>query len=417
MEKLPLRKQLIIIKLYFDGLSYDEIATKANVSKGSVSNVISDLKAGRFPKAGDIPEQIELLRELAVDLKQSRLTPGQAAVGVIALSRFHEFGLEPADLQRFASVCHTLTPDVEVQDFTRAVLAIDEVQKRTGLDIDALEERAHNLEQTVAELEPLAQQVGEYSEQVEELASRRQRLVDEVSGLEKRLEPLTDKVAHQEKREAELFHRVQELEQRAQAADERLNTARWDLEVLTGLGVSVDNLSAFVQRVSSIAQRHSIKPDTLRERLLRELEQLEKGVGLEALVKMNRQELAKTKRTIAKAQEELTALEAALQELRHEHAALRAVIAQERRNISKEAQAVALLARDTVARLKRSLRDGVDETIAEVQKLKNRSLELGKELGHFETMVQSNQWLQALLTLVKGDADVSSDQARVIGCM
>jgi len=175
VEKLPLRKQLLIIKLFFNGFSYDEIATKANVSKGSVSNVISDLKAGRFPEAGDIPEQTELLRELAVDLKQSRLTPGQAAVGVIALSRFHEFGLEPADLQRFASVCHTLTPDVGVQDFIRAVLSIDEVQKRTGLDIDALEKKAQELEKSVVELEPLAQQAAEYREQVEGLASQRHR--------------------------------------------------------------------------------------------------------------------------------------------------------------------------------------------------------------------------------------------------
>jgi len=331
VEKLPLRKQLLIIKLFFNGFSYDEIATKANVSKGSVSNVISDLKAGRFPEAGDIPEQTELLRELAVDLKQSRLTPGQAAVGVIALSRFHEFGLEPADLQRFASVCHTLIPDVGVQDFIRAVLSIDEVQKRTGLDIDALEKKAQELEKSVVELEPLAQQAAEYREQVEGLASQRQRLGDEVTELEGRIKPLTDKVTGQEKREAELFHRVQELEQRAQAADERLNTARRDLEVLAGLGFSIDGLSAFVQRVSSIAQRYGIESEALRERLLRELEQLEKGLGLEALVETKQRELAKTKRTLAKAQEELTALEAALQEFRHEHAALRAVIAQERK--------------------------------------------------------------------------------------
>ena len=97
MEKLSLRKQLIIIKLFFDGLSYDEIAAKAGVSKDSVANVISDLKGGRFPEAGDVSEQIELLRELAINLRRSRLTPGRAAIGVAALSHLQEFGLEPAE--------------------------------------------------------------------------------------------------------------------------------------------------------------------------------------------------------------------------------------------------------------------------------------------------------------------------------
>jgi len=48
MEKLSLRKQLTIIRLYLSGYSFDEIAAQAGVSKGSVANVIADLKAGRM---------------------------------------------------------------------------------------------------------------------------------------------------------------------------------------------------------------------------------------------------------------------------------------------------------------------------------------------------------------------------------
>ena len=48
MQKLSLRKQLAIVRLYLGGLSYDEIATKAAVSKGTVANVVADLKAGQI---------------------------------------------------------------------------------------------------------------------------------------------------------------------------------------------------------------------------------------------------------------------------------------------------------------------------------------------------------------------------------
>ena len=48
MQKLSLKKQLTIVRLYLAGLSYDEIAARCGVSKGTVANVIADLKAGRI---------------------------------------------------------------------------------------------------------------------------------------------------------------------------------------------------------------------------------------------------------------------------------------------------------------------------------------------------------------------------------
>lgn len=72
MQKLSLRKQLAIVRLYLGGLSYDEIATKAAVSKGTVANVVADLKAGQILDVQELVEQLELLRELAVDLHRCR---------------------------------------------------------------------------------------------------------------------------------------------------------------------------------------------------------------------------------------------------------------------------------------------------------------------------------------------------------
>ena len=100
MDKLPVGKTKATIRLYLNGYSYSEIAAKVGVSKSTVGNVISDLKAGKFPEVGDIREQIELFHELGLELKRCNMTVGQAAVGAAALSRFHEMGLEPSDLER-----------------------------------------------------------------------------------------------------------------------------------------------------------------------------------------------------------------------------------------------------------------------------------------------------------------------------
>lgn len=415
MEKLSLRKQLIVVRLYLSGLSYDEIAAKANVSKGTVANIVSELKAGRFPEAGDVSEQLELLRELAIELKQTGLTPVRAATGIAVLSHLQEFGLEPADIEHWATLSHALTSDDEAQAFAKAALTLEEVRKRTGLSIDALEKKALELAHEVERLEPLVQQVQQCQEQLEGLEKQRQRLSNDVSELERRLPSLHRNVEQKEKREAELSRRVQELEQRAQGADERLTAARKDLQVLSGLGFPLDDLSGFVQRLCGIAQCHGIRSEVLRERLLHELEQLEEGLGLETLVEMKRQELAKAEQALAKAQEGLAALETAMQQLRQEQAALHALMTEERKHISKETQAIVLLAKEALTDLKGNLRKGVDEALVEVQRLNTQALELGKELGHFDSVIQSNRWLQELLALVKGDSQISSGQVRVIG--
>ena len=104
MEKLSLKKKLLIIRLYLEGLSYDEIAAKVGVGKGTVSGVISELKAGRFPEFGDLSEQLELLRELTIDLRRSRLTPVQAAVGVAVLTRLNELQVEPGEIEGLSAL-------------------------------------------------------------------------------------------------------------------------------------------------------------------------------------------------------------------------------------------------------------------------------------------------------------------------
>jgi len=90
MEKLTSRKKFTVVRLYLSGLSYDEIAARSSVSKGTVANIVADLKAGSFPEAADVGEHVETLRELSFDLKRSNLTPGQCAAGLIILNRIKE---------------------------------------------------------------------------------------------------------------------------------------------------------------------------------------------------------------------------------------------------------------------------------------------------------------------------------------
>ena len=156
MEKLSVRKRGAIVGDYLSALPYSEIGAKQHVSTGTVANVVADLKAGRFPEAGDIGEQIEQLKELSLDLKRANLSPGKCAVGLMVLARINECGLEPADIDRWPQILKSAGNEDEAQEFIRLTYSIQEVQKRTGLSLDGLHDKVHELEKKAAELEPIS---------------------------------------------------------------------------------------------------------------------------------------------------------------------------------------------------------------------------------------------------------------------
>jgi len=416
MEKLSLKKKLFVIRLYFEGLSYDEIAAKAGVGKGTVTNVITELKAGRFPEFGDLSEQIDSFRELAIDLKRTRLTPVQSAVGVSVLSRLQQLGVEPGEIEDLSALCRTLNADgVDIPLFVRAALAFEEKRRRTGLSVDELETKVESLEDTATRLEPLAKEVIKQETQLVELTKQRESLAEEVSVLEKQSNVLQEKVRDREKRETELSNRIRDLEDRVQSADERLKAARKDLNMLSGIGMSLDNLTAFTQRTKVIAQRHGIKPEVLNNKLMEELEQLDEGLKLDTVTKAKKEELRMEQRKLLKAKEEQAAISSTNENLREERAILRAALLEEKRYIVTEIKSINTAVKSTITKLKQNLAAGVRDSVLEVNKLKNQSLRLGKELGQYHEMVESNKWLKSLQSLAEGDEEVEPGQVRVIG--
>jgi len=275
MEKFSMKKQLTIVRLYLNGLSYSQIVAKTGVSQGTVANVIAALKAGQFPEAQLPAEQIELLHELATDLHHLKLNLSQAIAGLAALSRLHDLGIEPSDVQAWATMCKHLASDqADPVSFVKAALYLEELLKSTGLSYQALAQKAQSLHHEVKHLEPIAQELKKCPGQLANLNKTKQGLTEEISHLEKRYQPLSKDIALKENRETELSHRVQELEQRAQAADERLATAREALKTLAKLGLSPEDFPGFIQRIAAVAHKQGMQPVDLRDRLLHELEQL-----------------------------------------------------------------------------------------------------------------------------------------------
>ena len=73
-----------------------------------------------------------------------------------------------------------------------------------------------------------------------------------------------------------------------------------ELQKLQVTGLPFEELTEFSQKVQVVAQRHAIKPAELGNRLLHELETLNQGLGLEALMDSRQQELDKKEQAITK---------------------------------------------------------------------------------------------------------------------
>ena len=84
MPAISARKTMNVVRLYMKGHPHQYIADRAGVSKGTVANIIDDLREGRFNAIENLSDQIDGLREVAVELRKSGLSLSQAAMGLSA---------------------------------------------------------------------------------------------------------------------------------------------------------------------------------------------------------------------------------------------------------------------------------------------------------------------------------------------
>jgi predicted nucleic acid-binding Zn-ribbon protein len=417
MERLTAKKKLAVVRLYFSGLSYDEIAAKSGVSKGTVANVVTELKAGSVPEAADVVEHIELLRELSLDLKQSKLAPGQCAVGLILLTRISECGLDAADIDRWPMILKSVRNEDDAKEFVRLIYSIQEVQERSGLNIEALDKKVHELEKKAADLEPVLDRLKDSKEELAELTRQRDELGKPVALLEQRSELLTPRVQELEKREQNLQRRIADLQPKAEKAERIVSALKNEMQKLEDTGFSLKGLAEFNEKLQEIARHHVIKPSELRNRLLQELQTLDKALTLETLIRSRQQELDKTKQAIARSRKEAETIRAVVGSLRQEKTNLEASIKEMREKIMGEITKVVPLAQDVVTRFSEELRCGNDEALAEMRRLRDEAIEVGREIGQFEGILKSCEWLDDLRALVRGEENIAGKRVRIIALL
>lgn len=415
MIKLSMEKKLLIIRLYFDGLSYAEIASKAGASTGTVANTVAELKAGQLPGIEDINDQLDVLRELAVGLKEAQMTPVQAAVGLYVLNHLNQVGVEPKEIAQVATLCHDVAEEKgDPKSVMHAALTLEDVKKQTGMGPVELEEKVKGLKEAADQLEPVANEVQAKKKELAETESKIKVLDGKVSAMEHQQEKINKEIAVKVQHNEALAAQTVDLQGKAHAANVELANAREDLKTLAKIGLSAEALAELTHEIKGVAIHHNISPAALSKFLYEELMKLEKGLGLDADIKAKQAELMKTENALIESKKEQAAIKAANNQLMVEQSGLEAAAEEIKKHIIDNLGSIDTSTQEAMATLKDGLAVGMQASFEQVGSLKDKALELGEEMGKIANLISSTEWLSTLDALVKGKDTATPSQIRVI---
>ena len=276
MRELTERKKLQILRSFLEGCSYDDISTKSDVAKGTVVNVVNDLRAGRFPAFTDVAELVDVLRELSVELKRRGGGISEALLGNAFFFRLSEIGVTPEKLWLWASMCRDISPpEAPLQEFTAAALELFRLSQETGESYNSIAAKWSELH---AESESLEQEMEDLRSAKEELETTQATLTKDVQRLMEEKGALDEAIAELSTRHEALKTESIDLEMRCQVVKtevEELETKSTILgpvvERLDALGFCKRELETLGVKLDELALSNSLTPEELKVRFFDEL--------------------------------------------------------------------------------------------------------------------------------------------------
>jgi len=218
-KEIAQSRRLEVVKLYFEGLAYDDIVEKTGVAKGSVAAIVEALRAGEFPQLEHVTDLVNELRELTVGLRKASITITESAPLFVLVKKLIGLGVEPPHLESWVRMCRAV-PEGELSrsEIIRAAGKLAELEEK-GLSYDqALE----SLTSSSAKLERLKVELAELRDEETKLHGRKEELTQENDRLEADSVRLQGKLNAMAMKEKEQENRLQDLEEQVKLCQEEV---------------------------------------------------------------------------------------------------------------------------------------------------------------------------------------------------
>ncbi len=374
---------------------------------------------------------MDILRELAVEVRRSGLSMPQAALGLTAFRGLAAVGVAPQDISRMVALCRSMTPEGrDTRQFAAAAVSLIEAKERTGKGIQELEEWVEDLQEKADALVTKCQELEPLAQQVEALRNERDSLVQENAELTKKTE--------QERRQAEkailaLEERRQRLESHVQEsqlligslgtrfldreeelrqAETRLAEANGAIADLEAFGLPVERLPELAERLRCQARQQGVDQAHFLSWFLYSLEGAGSLLGLDSQLKATRDRLREEQRELreVKRERDAAATEQAglAQQIAEAKASRRATLGVWKREMSEVSETV----RREIAEGGNGLRALAGSLLQELRDQLVQLVDVSTERGSLEGEVELYGMVPPLVSQLCGDDQLSPSDAR-----
>ena len=431
MPELTFRKRLRIVELLLGGHSYQTISERVGVSKGTIANVMNELRDGEIPIVQGIEEVVDILRELAVEIRRSGLSISQASIGITAIRGLAAVGVAPQDISRMVALSRSMIPEGrDARQFADAAVALLKAKERTGKGIQELEGWVEGLQEKADALMTQNQELEPLSQQVEALRNERDSLVREnrelttkteqerrqaekaIAALEEKQQRLESQVQESQRLIEKSGTRFLDQEEEMRQVEHRLAKANGAITDLKSLGLPMERLPELAARLSQQARQQGVDHGQFWDWFLYCLEGAGSLLGLETQIKATREQLQDAQRELQEVKNERDVAAAEFsglsKQITEAKAGRRATLAVWKNEMSAVAETI----RREMAVGGNGLKSLAGSLEQEVRTRLVQLVDISAERGSLQREVESYAMVPPLVSLLRGDDGLSLSDAR-----
>ncbi len=158
MRELSMHKKSKVIRLFLNGLAYDETAQQMGISKGSVVNIISDFREGVLLLPPGLTKYVDALRQLVVDLRKSNTSVSQAISCIRIHAKLQGMGVPREHIEEWLDICQEIaSSSSSSKEFVSAALELAQLISDNGLTYSELNSqywfKLHSMKELDGEIE------------------------------------------------------------------------------------------------------------------------------------------------------------------------------------------------------------------------------------------------------------------------
>lgn len=367
MGEISEAKRLNVVDLYLKGYSANDIVEETGISKGSVINILQEVRMGKLDRLS-LKERIDELHKLSLKLKKEGIDLSQARLGLTFWERLEEVGIKSEELESLITLHREISSaDFPKEDFLDASLALLRLREGRLFNFSQVKEKGNILEQLSSSLAELERGLSEKQSCLSQLAHELQEEKKKVEGLQTRKGKLEE-----------------EISQREEA-----------LSSLSQMGFGKAWLKEFKGRIEEVAKSFSIRPKDAACSLIDDLDLILKKEGAKLALEEEAQRLTRE-----------------VEEKRKEREKLRTAISKEeaqREEILKEKERIEASIDEVKEKGLKSIEEINKRAVTNLEGLKegmgllaDEALKKGKEIGEIETKIEhGSAFLGDLLGFLK----------------